>query len=247
VRALACVPQQCVIGVTESVVSAANDDDDEPPQSLELVLWSVAGTPGTILHKLDLQQNTSSLPIQLMMRRSVFGLWLFPKNDNNYRLVVAARDRATTTLACLDIGATNGEEDGGVITVMPQTAHGIGAASAAAAAGQAVVLAEQKTATTDIVWYNHENLSESARETLSTSQAVQVTALAVQGSGGVVAGCSNGKLVRTTMQQHHSQTNESSNNAVNCSTAPPGLQGMLCPNLTVDANQVQLQNQCIVQ
>lgn len=75
----------------------------------------------------------------------------------------------------------------------------------------------------------------------------------------VVAGYANGLLLTqalaaaaaiTTQQQQQGDSGEPQYHnscCCSCSTAPPGLRGMLCPHLTAASNRVRLQNQCTMQ
>jgi hypothetical protein len=65
------------------------------------------------------------------------------------------------------------------------------------------------------------------------------------GSSHVLVGYSNGSIVLKEMAMTHSCSNVS-NESVSCSNAPVGLRGVLCPHLSSDANNVHLQNQCVV-
>jgi len=75
----------------------------------------------------------------------------------------------------------------------------------------------------------------------------------------IIAGYPNGELLLIQQQQsqlqsqsvndHDSDNDDNEDRSVSecCSSAPPGLRGMLCPHLTAASNQVQLQNQCAIQ
>ena len=255
VRALAFIPHKYVISVTEVARTATQIDSQSGESTMdphrrkqetaegnasEMILWDAA-RPGTILHRIKfsdepkLGDTANSWAGRL---GNVFGFWQSPANG----MVMASQDEERTYLVQIHIEeqgkdvVESGKNEARMTVGNQLTRNKCGAVSA----GKIDLIALTEPDSSEVVFYR--DLSETGKESLTIASP---TVLSFAGSTLVVA-YPDGMILKQETRHSPTETNASTERA-NCSSAPRGLHGMHCPNLTSEANNVQLQNQCSIQ
>jgi hypothetical protein len=86
------------------------------------------------------------------------------------------------------------------------------------------------------------------RLTLPNCAQITLTRISI-GESNVIAGYGDGAIVMTRVQALNKDltpSSKGSNEHVSCSMATIGLRGVLCPNLSSSASNVQLENKCLI-
>jgi hypothetical protein len=232
-------------------------NDQSGGQLHEITVWDTA-CPGTALHVLNMQ-NAVGKNLTDSFRGSVYSVSL----SSNKIFLAMSSSNASGKIVVLDFDPK--VSDGscllsifGVVELVP--------GSASSQVGDWLGVS-RKSSCSDVNLYSFSNLIKALENNttdyvIDTQQLEQLRVPAPRIKSScwepssilvserhVIAGFSNGAILRKNVVAAMKRSGGSSivsNEYVSCSTAPIGLRGSICPHLSPDANNVALQNKCII-